>query len=187
MHIPTHILSGWCAGNLISRLNGRQRLMCMIAASIADLDGLSYLGGQESFWRWHHKVCHNLAFGVISSAVMTWVSGRKFWLFVLYLGLFHLHLNMDVFGSGPGWGIYYFWPFSNWMFDNTSYSWQFFSWQNITAAAALFVWTVGIAVVNGRTPLEAIMPNLDRQLVQIARNIFPIKRQPAVTSDQPRT
>ena len=69
----------------------------------------------------------------------------------------------------PGWAIFYLWPFSNWMFDNTHLSWDFYSWQNLSIAAALLIWTLIIAVRKGRTPLEAIMPDLDRQLVRVVR------------------
>src|SRR5579872_2781125 len=172
MQIPTHILSGWCAANLFPPLNPRQRLMCMIAAAIPDLDGLSILGGQQAYWNWHHRVCHNLPFGLIVCGLLAWLSGRRIGLFVLYLLLFQLHIVMDIFGSGPGWGIYYFWPFSNWMFDNTGISWEFFSWQNLSIAGGLLVWTIVIAIRLGRTPLEAIMPRLDGQLVGFFRKPF---------------
>lgn len=76
---------------------------------------------------------------------------------------------MDIFGSGPGWGIYYLWPFSNWMFDNTPMSWNFYSWQNISFEAAFLIWTILIAIKKRRTPLELLMPNLDRQLVGLTR------------------
>ena len=46
MHIPTHILSGWCIGNVLP-LNGRERLFCMVAASVADFDGLGIIFGEE--------------------------------------------------------------------------------------------------------------------------------------------
>ena len=42
MHIPTHILSGWCTGNLFD-FKPRERLFCMIAATAADLDGLGMI------------------------------------------------------------------------------------------------------------------------------------------------
>jgi inner membrane protein len=177
MQIPTHIMSGWCAANLFPSLNAKQRLMCMIAAAIPDLDGLSILGGQQSYWHWHHRVCHNLPFGVLVCLGLTAISGWRIGLFVLYLALFHLHLNMDVFGSGPGWGIFYFWPFSDWMFDNSHLSWEFYSWQNLTIAAAFLAWTIGIAVVLRRTPLEYLMPDLDRQLVDILRKPFTKRRE----------
>jgi hypothetical protein len=172
MQIPTHILSGWCAANLFPTLTPKQRLFCMIATTIPDLDGLSILGGQESYWHWHHRICHNLPFGIMACLLLATLSGRTFRLFLLYLCLFQLHLVMDVFGSGPGWGIYYFWPFSNWMFDNSPYSWEFFSWENISIAAAFLVWIIAIAVRLRRTPLEYPMPNLDRQLVAALRRPF---------------
>jgi len=171
MHIQTHLMSGWCIGNCI-RLSARQRLMCMIAASAADLDGLSILGGQNAYWEWHHVLGHNLAFGLLTCIVLAILSRANFAVFLLYLALFHLHLVMDFFGSGPGWPICYFWPFSHWSPDNRRWGWAFYSWQNISTALALLVWTIGIAVHAGRTPLEAIMPNLDRQLVSWLRAKF---------------
>jgi hypothetical protein len=169
MQIPTHILSGWCAANLFP-LTPRQRLLAMIAATIPDLDGLSLLGGQEAYWHYHHRVCHNLAFAILTSlalAAFSRVKTKKSFaqLAALYLTLFHLHLNMDVFGSGPGWGIHYLWPFSNWMFDNTHYSWPFQSWQNLTIFLLLFAWTILIALRRHHTPLELLAPDLNRRLL----------------------
>jgi len=165
-------MSGWCAANLLRRLSPRQRLMCMIAATIPDLDGLSILFGQQAYWNWHHRVCHNLPFGILACLILATISGKTFRLFILYLALFHLHIDMDIFGSGQGWGIFYFWPFSNWMFDNTHLSWDFYSWQNLTIAGAFLIWSLIIAIRAGRTPLEAIMPDLDRQLVRVLRKPF---------------
>jgi hypothetical protein len=104
---------------------------------------------------------------MIVCAILALLAGRSVWVFILYLLFFHLHLLLDVFGSGPGWGIYYFWPFSRWAFDNTHLSWDFYSWQNISIAGALLVWTILIARFKQRTPLEALMPDLDRQLVAL--------------------
>jgi hypothetical protein len=171
MHVQTHIMSGWCVGNLF-RLTPRQRLMCMIAASIADLDGLGILAGQEAYLKYHHVVGHNLLFGLIACIVLALLSRARLGVFALYLALFHLHLVMDFFGSGPGWPIYYLWPYSKWTPDNRHWSWEFYSWQNITAAFALLAWTILIAVYAGRTPLEVPMPRLDRQLVQWFRARF---------------
>jgi len=171
MHIPTHLMSGWCIGNLF-HLTGRQRVMCMVAASAADLDGLSIVGGLDAYQTYHHEVGHNLPFGVLVCVVLWWFSGKRFWPLVLYVVLFHLHLLMDFFGSGPWWPIYYFWPFSHWSLDNHNWSWAFHSWQNTTVAAAFLTWMIAIAVYCGRTPLEVLMPNLDRQLVDLARRFL---------------
>jgi hypothetical protein len=164
MHVPTHLMTGWCTANLLPDLTPRQRLFCMIAAAIPDLDGLSILGGHEAYWTWHHRAGHNLAFGLLACLALTLLSQRKPFEFVLYLAEFHLHLLMDVFGSGPGWPIFYLWPFSRRYIDNTRWSWEFYSWQNISIAGGLLVWVIVIAIWKKRTPLEAIMPNLDRQL-----------------------
>jgi hypothetical protein len=55
MHVQTHIMSGWVAGNYL-KLNARQRGFCMIAAAICDLDGLSILFGQNAYWT-YQLVC----------------------------------------------------------------------------------------------------------------------------------
>src|SRR5690242_13324322 len=98
MHIPTHILSGWCVGNCFP-LDKKQRLFCMIAASVADLDGLGMVAGmeQELYWRYHHVLGHNLFFGLLVAGVLAAMGGRKWVTFPLYLLLFHLHLSMDYF------------------------------------------------------------------------------------------
>jgi inner membrane protein len=163
MHIQTHILSGWCVANLVP-LTPRERCLAMVAAAAADLDGLGLVVSHDWYLDHHHVLGHNLAFGLVLSGVLTAFSTHRGRAAVLYLGLFHLHLVMDYFGSGFGWGIAYFWPWSKREFL-TPHAWALFSWQNLTAFGLLLAWTVGIVVRRGRTPLEALMPGLDRQLV----------------------
>ena len=169
MHIQTHIMSGWCAGNFFT-LTPRERLFCMLAASLEDLDGLGYFVSAEMYWDYHHKLCHNLLFGLLLSAVLALSSTHRLKRFFLYLALFHLHLVLDYFGSGPGWEIYYLWPFSRWYVENT-WAWPFYSWQNISVGFAFLGWVIWIAVRKGRTPLEVLMPSLDRQLVEWLRRV----------------
>ena len=164
MHLPTHILSGWCLANLVPRFTPRERGFCLLAATAADIDGLSILGGQNAYWDYHHTLGHNLPFALLASLALAAFSAHRPLAFVAYLALFHLHLLMDSFGSGPGWGIPYFWPFSKHTSINP-HAWAFYSWQNLSAAAVFILWTLWIARRHGRTPLEALMPNLDRQLV----------------------
>ena len=104
MHIQTHILSGWCVANLLP-LTARERLFCMIAASAADLDGLGILVSQDLYWDYHHKLGHGIAFGLLISLTLASFSTRRVLAFCAYLALFHLHLVLDYFGSGPGWPI----------------------------------------------------------------------------------
>jgi len=143
----------------------------MLAASWADLDGLGILAGTEAYWEYHHKLCHNLGFGLLLSAGLMLFSGRRWRAFFVYLGLFHLHLVMDYYASGTGWGLRYLWPFSQWYME-CLHPWEFSSWQNISTGFAFFGWVLWIAVRDGRTPLEIIMPSLDRQLVDWLRQRF---------------
>jgi hypothetical protein len=164
-------MSGWVIGNCLD-LSPRQRGFCMIAASLADLDGLSILFGQNAYWTYHHLLCHNLLFAVLFSAVFAWFSPPLIRSFLIYLSLAHVHLLLDYYGSGPGWNIYYLYPFSRRSIYN-QHAWDFYSWQNLSAAGVLFLITVLIAIRRGRTPLETIMPALDRQLVDWFRGTFP--------------
>jgi hypothetical protein len=166
VHIQTHILSGWCVGNLVPGFGPRERALCMLAASLPDLDGLGILVSEELYWDLHHKLGHCAAFGVVLSACLAIAStrGRRWLALGVYLALFHLHLALDYVGSGPGWPIWYFWPVSDRAWLNP-HAWPFFSWQNLSAAFGAIAWTVWIARNRGRTPLEALMPSLDRQLI----------------------
>ncbi len=169
MHIPTHIFSGWCTGNLF-RLTARERLFCMVAATIADIDGIGIIFGEQTYWNYHHKLGHNLFFGLLSSAILTAFSLHRFRSFFIYLALFHLHLIMDYFGSGPLWSIYYLWPTKYAVVRNPN-AWEFSSWQNVVVASLLLIWTIIIAVRNRRTPLELLTPRLDQKIVNaISKN-----------------
>lgn len=163
MHIPTHVLSGWCVANCFN-LTPRERLLAMSAASVSDLDGIGFFFGEEAYWRYHHIVGHNLLVGVLFSVAAAAVSRQKATAFALYLSLFHLHLLLDFFGSGPLWKIHYWWPFNDRGYL-TQHAWELSSWPNYLTAAVLMVWTVLIARRRRVTPLEVLAPRLDAKLL----------------------
>lgn len=171
MQIQTHVMSGWCSADSFN-LTPRERMFCMVAASVADLDGLGILVSQDAYVAYHHLLGHNLLFGVVSSAMLTGFSTHRSKVFWLYLALFHLHLVLDYFGSGPGWPIYYWWPFSNREIVNPN-GWEFLSWQNFCAAGAFLIWVIAIIFKSKRTPLEAIMPSLDKKIVRAFNRNMP--------------
>jgi len=164
MHLPTHILSGWCAANLF-RLSPRERLFCMIAATGADIDGISFLFGQNAYWHWHHVGAHNIFFAILMSALLAAFSNRRRTAFLLYLALAHLHLVMDYYGSGVGWPIFYLWPASDWKLKNPN-AWEFLSWQNIVVLAGFIAWTIVITVRQRCTPFELIAPEVDQRILR---------------------
>lgn len=169
MHIQTHILSGWCLGNLFG-LGKRERSLAIIAGSIYDLDGLGIIFGPVAYWKYHHLLGHNLLAGLLVCAVLCWFSKERVKGFIAYLALFHIHLAADYFSSGQEWVIYYLWPFSRLGFENAS-GWDFYSWQNIGTGFFFIGWTVFIIFKNKRTFFESVMPNLDRQIVQLSEKI----------------
>ncbi len=169
MHVQTHLMSGWCLANLLP-MTPRQRLFCMIAATAPDLDGLGILISHWHFEEYHHVLGHNLTFSLLGAAILAGFSVRRRILaFLVYLAMFHLHLVMDYYGSGPGWGISYWYPWARGREDVwiNHQAWEFYSWQNLSAAAVFLAWTLAILWIRRRTPLEALMPKLDRQLVQV--------------------
>ncbi len=172
MHLPTHILSGWVAASLVPTLTPRERALAMAAATAADLDGLAIVAGREAFETYHHVVGHNVFFGLLVAAAVTLWSTQRRTMALVSLGLFHLHLVMDSFGSGRDWGISYLWPLEQREWVNP-WRWDFVSWQNMVAAYGLLVVTVVLAIRQGRTPLETLAPSLDRQLVTLARRLSP--------------
>jgi hypothetical protein len=181
MHIPTHILSGWCVGNLLP-FTPRERVFCMVAAAVADVDGLGRIVSEAAYWDYHHRLGHNIFFATIVAGVMAAGSARqrRGIACVAYLALAHVHLVLDYFGSGPGWPLHYFWPASDVGIVNPR-PWSFFSWQNLSAAFALIAWTLVIACRQGRTPVETLTPRLDREFVARIRRWVPLavgKRSP---------
>jgi hypothetical protein len=172
MHLPTHVLSGWVVASAIPDLTPRERLLAMTAATAPDLDGLAIVAGRDAFETYHHVIGHNLFFGLLVTLLVVRWSTHKRTMALLALGLFHLHLVMDSFGSGCDWGISYLWPLVQREWVNP-WRWEFFSWQNMVAAYGLLLVTIVIAAHQGRTPLEMLSPSLDRQLVGLARRFRP--------------
>lgn len=161
MYIQAHVLSGWIAGNYL-KLNARERFFCMVAGGILDVDGLGILISQDAYDDYHHVLGHNLLFGVIVALILTFFSSHKRKCLFIYLALFHLHILMDLFGSGELWTISYLQPFSDYELYS-KFNWALYSWQNMIANAVVLLWTIAIIISKKRTPLEYIMPEFDKK------------------------
>lgn len=139
----------------------------MFAATLADLDGLGILISDRWYARYHHVLGHNFTVGIALALLLAAFSTHRILACLTYLALFHLHLLMDYYGSGPGWAITYWWPWRKGpgSFFICDHPWEFYSWQNLSAAAFFLAWTLAIIWLCRRTPLEALMPRLDKKLV----------------------
>lgn len=161
MHLPTHVLSGWVFANALP-LTARERLFCMVSAAVADVDGLGFFFGEEAYWRFHHVVGHNVFFGLLMSLALAAASSRRILAFAAYFTCFHIHLLMDLYGSGVGWRIHYLWPIEPAGFKSDA-AWPLMSWQNYLAFTTLALVTAIIAVKKRRSPLELLLPRLERR------------------------
>ncbi|MEO8351091.1 MAG: metal-dependent hydrolase [Chthoniobacteraceae bacterium] len=174
MHIPTHILAGWCLANLVP-LSPRERLFTMVAATAPDIDGLSLLAGIEAYGKWHHTFGHNALFAIAIASIFATFSTHRPRAFAVYLIAVHLHLVMDYFGSGVGWGIPYGWPISTHAWESR-HAWSLSSWQNFIAGVIAIGGTVAIAHWKKRSPFESLAPTIERQLFRHTR---PAPNEPA--------
>ena len=166
MHIPTHILSGWCIANTVPCLTPKDRLMLVLAASIADIDGVGILWSTDAYLELHHVCGHNLVAAISASTILGLLSQHRALCIFLSLALFHLHLLMDFYGSGQGWGIACWWPFSD-EYYHTDGAWSLGGWQNYLALAILIGWSWRIHRARRRTPFELLLPVVDRAFLNV--------------------
>ena len=141
----------------------------MLASLAPDLDGLSLLFGLAAYGRYHHLLAHNLLFGAIVTLVSArWVGlrpGRLALVFAAFLS----HLVGDYFGSGPGWSLWPFLPFSN-KFFLFEHAWDISGWQNIVITIAALAIALWVAVRDGRTPVELLSVATDQKVVDAIRH-----------------
>lgn len=168
MQIYTHILAGWCIGNYTAR-TPRERLLCMIASVLPDLDGIGIFVDVKYYWAYHHVLGHNIFAGLLFTGILLAFSEWRLWNAVLYYFMFSLHLVLDYLGSGPGWGIHLLWPVSGYYLENPNV-WNLSSWQNMLVCFVLFVWTVVIAFTKKQTPLETVSNSLNTKCVSWIEN-----------------
>lgn len=143
----------------------------MLASLAPDLDGLSLLFGIDAYHHYHHLLAHNLTFGLFVVLVsLRWIE-RSLLAVSLVATSFLLHLVGDYFGSGPGWGIRPWIPFSD---ENylCAHAWSLGSWQNHLITTVCLAITVGIGIAHRRTPLEVFHINLDRTFVGVVELMF---------------
>lgn len=152
----------------LGRADRPTRLWCLIASVAPDVDGLSLLFGLDAYGRYHHALAHNLAFGLcITLLSASWVGVRVAPLGLIFAA-FLSHLVGDYFGSGPGWGLWPFWPLSD-RFYLSEHAWDLVSWQNTLITLVAVGAALGIAIRRGHTPLEFLHPGLDRRVVETLR------------------
>lgn len=149
----------------------RDRLLVTLGGVIPDLDGLTLLAGEDAYGRWHHVLTHGIVSAVVLSAVLAAFARQKLAVFGLALTAFHLHLFCDLLGSGPGWPLYYLWPFSR-LETYWSGQWDLASWQNSLIGLTATLLVLACALPFGRTMVELFSTKADAKVVAALRKRF---------------
>lgn len=111
----THAVSGLTVSYCLPEQIKRQHIFCIIAASLPDIDNLSFLFGKEIYLLHHRGFCHSFFGGMILSIILTgiyrYIYKDSRWLQSLFISyaLVCLHLFLDLITS---YGTQLFSPFS---------------------------------------------------------------------------
>ena len=159
---------GWLCGHRLNRW--RDRLLVTLAGLFPDIDGFGLLLSEELYAMWHHRLTHGLIGGVFIVAFTTIVS-RDTRVGLLSCIAYHLHILCDVVGSGPGWPVWYFWPFheGEWL---PTWQWDLASWQNSLIGLFVTLGCLGCARRWGRTPVELFSKSADAHVVKAIQDRF---------------
>jgi len=162
----THLLVGWGIAN-VGPSTRASRTCCLVASLIPDVDGLLLPLGRDLFLKYHHQVTHNLLFAAVVAGVSSWWIGARPWQIscVFFCGL--AHFLGDYYGSGPGWELPLFYPFSGHPFVNPD-PWKFNGWQSQIVFVISLLVTIAIARFAARTPLESISTGLNTMFSDLA-------------------
>ena len=184
MNPVTHLLAGWLVANT-ARLDRKDRALVTLASVIPDVDGLGIIvdfivrgsaGPLNFWWRYHHTLGHNLAFGLCVTATAFGVASRRFVVAALAFVSFHLHLLGDLVGSrGPGshqWAIPYLAPFSETPQLVWPGQWALNAWPNIAITLVLLAFTFYFAWRRGFSPVALVSSRADRAFVDALRARF---------------
>jgi inner membrane protein len=155
MHVQTHLMASWAIGCKLTER--RDRRLVAWAGVAPDIDSVSLLFGLDRYIRWHHVLTHNLLAAVVTAGVVAAVAKERGRAAVLAFVAFHVHFVLDTVGSGPGWQIAYFYPFSSTEYG-VGWAWDLASWQNLVATVTVLAVSVVTAVALKRSFVETWAP-----------------------------
>lgn len=149
----------------------RDRVLVTLAGLAPDVDGLTLLAGEAMYARYHHVLTHGYLAALVTTAICTAFARQRLWVALLSLAAFHLHLLCDLAGSGPGWGIHYYFPHSmtEWFWKG---QWNLASWQNSLIGLAATLACLACALRWRRTVVELLSPRWDFEVTRTLRRRF---------------
>ena len=142
LHVLTHIGLSWIVAS-VGRTSRRDRWLVTLAGVLPDLDGAGIVWSHDAYVAAHRAVGHGLLFGLALVTLALLRADVRWTTTALTVLSFHLHLALDVVGTG-GLPIRYFWPVSHrgWSYDG---HWVLASWPNALVMAATLLGVVLVA------------------------------------------
>lgn len=179
MHLTQHLFLSYLLPWRM-RLERRDRVLVTLAGLAPDVDAPVLLAlGRDAFVEHHHDFTHHLAGAVVAAGAAFLLGRRKRAVAALAAAAWCGHLFLDMVGAGdrhPGEPFAYtlplLRPFSARAFEPFPFAWPLASWQNGVVMAGAVVLMVRLALVEGRTVLEAFSPHADRAVVTALRRRF---------------
>ncbi|MBI5527504.1 MAG: metal-dependent hydrolase [Deltaproteobacteria bacterium] len=179
----THALAGWCAAQAVCR-HRRDVAIAAVGGVLADLDGAGLFidvatGHWNGPYRWyeslHHVLGHNLLAAGATAVVAAFFARDRLRTGVVFFALFHLHLLMDLAGSGGPdgdlWTISYLYPLSQREFS-WSGQWALNAWPNVVFTAALLALFFRQTGRHGFSPFWYVSKRFDEEFVRTVRKWF---------------
>jgi membrane-bound metal-dependent hydrolase YbcI (DUF457 family) len=145
LHFLTHIGMSWIVANLLPA-SRKDRWLIVLAGVLLDLDGIGILWSQSAYETAHRAAGHSLVFCLLLVVIALLRADAPWKTAVLTAISFHLHLVLDVVGTG-GLPIRYFWPFSEWGWEYAGH-WGLASWQNVVVMVGTLAGVLWVAWHN---------------------------------------
>lgn len=144
LHFLTHIGLSWIVASL-GRRSAKDRWLITLAGVLPDFDGAGLLWSDDAYVALHRAAAHGLLFALLWTALTLTSADRPGSAAALVLLSFHIHLLLDLVGTG-GLAIRYLWPFSQrgWAYAG---HWTLASWPNV---AVMMFTLLGVLWVGWR-------------------------------------
>jgi inner membrane protein len=176
----SHLLASWLIANSFIKTQHERRIVTL-AGLVPDADAVGWLADRVSEWQndvtdyyfqYHHLICHNLLASVVIAGLASWLaSSRKLAIFMLTLGVVHLHFLCDVLGSkGPDgyqWPIHYLYPFDSSFEWTWQGQWELSGWQNISITLTMLAIALTLAWRQRYSFVQVISSWLDREFFKM--------------------
>ena len=177
----TYLLASWIIAAKTTD-NPRDCRLVTLAGILPDVDGLGLfvdfvtevLGVKQThlYGEYHHYLLHGALGSILITALVTCFARHRLRVALLALLVFHLHLVLDFVGSrGPSpadlWPIYYLGPFTQnpmWVCKGQL---RLDGWFNRYFSAALFLWSLWLAVTLGHSLLGVFSQRADRVFIGV--------------------